>query len=373
MSFTPGAPPTAMSETDAAAIAAGSSSLITSDSGSANNSFEVFRYPSDLASPNYPHWVMFNIVVRKSDLSEAEQKTEISNVGFDASAQNRIPTDNVTAKVTTTAAGAAGGAEGMKNLQGGNVSSTAGTSGAFIGGAVGAAGAGLAGDRTQVLLRKAIALYIPNKPSVSYSAQWKDEDIGIIGGMAKSAQGIAKADSIMGGLSALGGGVSGAAQSYTLQQAEKFDTKGFGNVGGLAEASAGRVTNPFRAQLFKTMGFRTFSFDYSFLPKDESEYRHVQNIIRTFKKYMHPKFGSGSGKFILNYPAEFTITHYYKAGFNPEIFRISNCALSGLQVEYGGSDFTTFKDTPGAPTEISMKLSFTELELLSQERIDAGF
>ena len=121
------------------------------------------------------------------------------------------------------------------------------------------------------------------------------------------------------------------------------------------------------------MKFRQFSFEHVFLPRDETEYRQVKQIIYTFKKYMHQILGAG--KFIMKYPAEFSIAYFYKNAVNPELFRISNCALTDLKVEYGGSDFTTFRETStlkGAQTEISMKMQFTELEMLSQERIDSG-
>ena len=62
-----------------------------------------------------------------------------------------------------------------------------------------------------------------------------------------------------------------------------------------------------------------------------------------------------------------------KAERNKALYKISNCALTNLSIEYGGTDFITFKGTQGYPTEISMKLEFTELEVLSRERIEVGY
>jgi len=53
--------------------------------------------------------------------------------------------------------------------------------------------------------------------------------------------------------------------------------------------------------------------------------------------------------------------------------RLPNCALTDLKVEYGGSDFTTFKGTNGAPSEMTLQLSFTELEILTADRIEQGY
>ncbi len=43
-----------------------------------------------------------------------------------------------------------------------------------------------------------------------------------------------------------------------------------------------------------------------------------------------------------------------------------------MKVEYGGNDFITIKGTNGKPAEISMSLSFIELELMTRERIESG-
>lgn len=371
---------------DRAVWDAGATSL-----NSAGGAFEVFRYPGDLADLQHPHWVMFNIVVRKSDLSGDEVKADLSGANYDATKQNRIPTDSKTQALLAIGSGvilgAAAGASLFNSTAGSLLRSTlpgaAGRGAASgvtaIGGLTGAGagvavGASLAENRDQILLKKAIALYLPNKPTATYSASWADEDIGIVGGLAQSIGGLTSSGVSLDGLRALAQGTGGAMQSAMLQQTS--DSKGIGNIAGAVQASIGRVPNPFKAQLFKTMNFRGFTFDYVFLPKSDQEYKQVKEIVKTFKRHMHPNFGAGAvDKFILNYPAEFTITYFYKDKANEELFRIGNCALTGLVVDYGGTDFTVFNDAtnPGRPTEITMKMSFVELEILTQERIDAGF
>jgi len=263
----------------------------------------------------------------------------------------------------------------------GNAASTVGL---FVGGTLGAATglltvAAIGGtQKDQVTIKDAIALYMSGKPSVQYQASWADEDIGIVGGLSKkigqlkSASDLLSIDTFKNAGGAILGGVGGGMASYVLSQSmARGNVGGLGNAGGAMSAAAGVTPNPFKAQLFKSMGFRTFSYEYVFLPKNITEYNEAQKIIKTFKLYMHPTLGAG--KFILNYPAEFTIAYYYKDDRNKELYKISNCALTNLSVEYGGSDFTTFKGTKGYPTEIGMKLQFTELEVLSRERIEAGY
>lgn len=339
--------------------------------------FEVFRYPAELGDDENPHYLMFFITVRESDISETEKIAEINgeSVSFDLSNANSISKSteaaqgaNVGLGITTAIGGIAKAAQGILsgNTASGPFVATQAVlrTGAAVAGGVSLAALSL--GRDQVILKNAIALYLSNKPSSSYKAAWMDEELGAPGAVLSGN----KITPTLEGLKTALGAVQGAAASYILQTAN--EQSGIEKqVAGTFQVAAGIAPNPFKAQLFKSMNFRTFSFDYIFLPKNGPEYKVVQNIIKTFKLYMHPKFAAG--KFILNYPAEFNIVYYHKEKRNEELFRISNCALTDMSVEYGGTDFTTFKGTEGAPSEIAMKLTFTELELLSRERIEAGF
>jgi len=385
----PKSPYSAVEQNDRA-LAAGAASLTSANQGKAG-AFNVFRYPSDLGSDQHPHYLMFFITVRESDISKGELATlKNDSVQFDFS-QNNSGVDKSTESavgfgVATSAVGALQTLKTVSSTVSSNVlaatssqaaADTAGAAaGVTAGGVVGGASAltlGLLGQGSdQITLKTAIALYMTGKPSVQYQANWADEDIGIVGGISKTLAGMSASDGIgsliEGGLKGVGGGMA----SYVLTQAQKGgDFGGLGNAGAAFSAAAGVTQNPFKAQLFKSMGFRKFSYEYVFLPRNITEYKETQNIIKTFKVYMHPTLGVG--KFILNYPAEFTIAYFHKADRNKELYKISNCALTNLSIEYGGTDFTTFKETAGYPTEISMKLEFTELEVLSRERIEAGY
>jgi hypothetical protein len=255
--------------------------------------------------------------------------------------------------------------------------------------AVGGAGVGfvvgqvLANNRDKVTLKTAIALYLNNKPSVAYSANWQDTELGVIGGAPEIASNLKNViTGVEGNTSFDGGridaaknalaGMGGAVAAIGVKNLNDSVLGKFGDAAGLVSAATGRAVNPYKAQLFKSMGFRTFSFDYVFLPKNEAELKQIQNIIKTFRKYMHPN--TGREQFFLSYPAEFNIEYHYREnGRNTYLPQISSCALTNLKIEYGGSDFVTFKGTDGAPAEISLSLSFTELEVLTAERVEQGF
>lgn len=358
-----------------------------------NAGLDIMRYPSELGTVQYPHFVMFYISKRDSDIGTNEQRAPAAQQ-VDFSSQNRFET---TPGSTLVAGGVLtlGAAEGARRLvdKGSDILNKGGIPsqvtrklevGAFVAGAgVGAVlGGALASNRDRVTLKTAIALYMNNRPSTAYSANWQDTDLGIIGGSANILSNMKDVvtgregqGAISGRMSAAGDvikNLGGAAAAFAVKNANDSIAGEFGDAAGAFSAATGQAVNPFKAQLFKNMGFRTFSFDYVFLPKNLTEYEQVQKIIFTFKKYMHPTLGAE--KFFMGYPAEFNIEYQYREnGANTNLFKISSCALTNMKVDYGGSDFMTFTGTNGAPAEINMSLAFTELEVLTAERIDAGY
>lgn len=369
-----------------------------------NSTFSVHRFPSNVGEQQIPHYMMFYITKRKTDLTDQE----VGTIGRDITADNNVgirPFMNpVLADLATGVAATIGGFRAGTQLAQGLTESGLGRAAeSFVNavapgagtavktaaeagvGAVfaGTAGAGVTGSRAigggdKVTLKDCIALYLSGKPSASYSAIWEDKDIGIIAGMGAAAENLMTA-----GQKLFTGNASGAADSFKAALGGAGSTAaalglnasaalpgGLGDLGSYVQASQGFAINPFKAQLFKNMGFRTFSFEYVMLPKSASEYQEVQEIIRLFKKYMHPTVDPNNAIF-MGYPAEFSMAYYYKENENAELHRIGNCALTNLVVDYGGEDFITFKNS-GKPAEISLKLQFTELQLLTDKEFGKG-
>lgn len=353
--------PPQVSAQDTAIFDAGAASL---NAPAGSGAFNVYRYPAELATDEHPHYVMFFITTRESDISANEvAKIGGNTTNFDQSQSNRISASTEAAVATGTVVVGANVLNGKASGDTPAVDQTVRVLASA--GAAGAITADAIGGRDQVLLKEAIALYLNGKPSTTYNATWADEDMGMLGGILSQN----KITGPVSAASALASMATRGSLAYILQNQEGTIAK---QAAGAYQAAAGQAPNPFKAQLFKSMGFREFSFDYIFLPKNDAEYQQVKAIIQAFKLYMHPKF-SGASKFMLNYPAEFNIVYYHKQSRNEELFRISNCALRNVSIEYGGTDFTTFRGTAGKPSEIAMKLSFVELEVLSRERIEAGF
>jgi hypothetical protein len=116
------------------------------------------------------------------------------------------------------------------------------------------------------------------------------------------------------------------------------------------------------------MNFRTFAYQFKFIPKNQEEFNSAKEIINTFRAHMHPE---RTDDFFIMYPSQFSIEYQYKGQRNEFLTKIADCALVNMKVDYGsGGALTTFKGTLGAPSEITMTLQFKELELLTRDHFD---
>ena len=276
-------------------------------------------------------------------------------------------------------AGSTGTAAGAAAL-GGKVVGGSAIKGAAVGGAVGAGTAALISSqannqespaeaeknvtftRPQKQLQAAIALHIPNQIAARYSVGWGEEDTFALSAAAKGAEEISRSFNNDANKTR-SGGISNLAKEIAANQAlEK------GPLGKDLGIAAGIAANPKKEQAFKNVDFRTFTFEYQFSPKSESEAQNALNIIRAFKYHMHPEFNS-SNQFIYIYPSEFDIVYYKGGKENLNIHRHTSCVLTELNVNYSPNGvFSTFPN--GMPTQISVTMTFKELMLLTKESIE---
>jgi hypothetical protein len=280
---------------------------------------------------------------------------------------------------TTWASQFTAGLSGLKSIMGAKgglsnffKSGAAGTAGvtAALGIAAGvAAGAALngIGARRLIMGSRSIVLGIQDKLSYGYSANYDVADIG--GFVGAAATGNFSGEASLGDV----GTDVGALAARKL--ASLAGAIGGNQVTNLKEATSKTVENPYKEQLFKNIGFRKFGFEYKFAPRTEQEGTTIfgkGGIIETFVQHMHPE-PSNAGVFLI-YPSEFLIVIYHNSGLeNTWVRRISNCALTGMNIDYGGDGFTTFQNTNGMPTEATVRLEFTELETLTNKRSKLGY
>ena len=137
-----------------------------------------------------------------------------------------------------------------------------------------------------------------------------------------------------------------------------------------------KVLNPHLEFLFKQVNQRSFSYTFSFHPKNKSEVDQVHEIIKKFKMHAHPIYDSKST--FLSMPSEFEIVFYSSNKENKYINRVLPCVLTGIEVNYTPNGQASFfkdidPDKSQSPVQIEMSLSFSETTLLHRDHIDKGF
>jgi hypothetical protein len=215
--------------------------------------------------------------------------------------------------------------------------------------------------RPQKRLKKAIALYVPNRLEANYSVNYTEEETASFQAYAKGASEIGNMlkNRDMASVKQSSGVAGDVLSAFALGKADK--TIGIG---------AGKAVNPKKEQAFTGVNFRTFTFNYTFAPRSEAEAEIVKNIIYEFKYHMHPEFLNPSA-FTYVYPSEFDIVYYNGPNENKNLHKHTSCVLESMSVDYTPNTlFSTFDN--GMPTQINLTLTFKELLAASKETIERG-
>lgn len=335
-------------------------------------------YPENVGvDDDVQHFVMFYINIRESSKFAKNNKNRIIGEVNNASQNRTDQTRNIDASGTISSDTARTGVLGATPVLGsyfvgkkiaGKAAGGVLAAAALYGNTAAGAGTGSENifhiEKTQ-RLSDVITLAVQNRPSVSYGVEWQQTEFGSLMGVLAGSSSVSDtaatsqhmASDIARRMMEVAATIPGALNTNNRVQ-------------NMLESGTKRVANPFREVLFKSVGFRKFEFTYKFMPKSESESKQVWDITQTFKYHMHPELVA-SGLYYI-YPSDFDIVYYYKGKENKWLNKISTCALTDMRVDYGGdNNWSTFGN--GAPTEINMTLTFTELESLTKERIWEGY
>tara|TARA_B100000902_G_scaffold166366_1_gene161218 strand:+ start:20 stop:1225 length:1206 start_codon:yes stop_codon:yes gene_type:complete len=241
-------------------------------------------------------------------------------------------------------------------------------------------------DRT-VRTSDAIVLYMPPAITASYSASYKENEMGAVGGAV--IQQLGKMDELK---DRMKGGGSNAMQQGTQDSAKLSTALGEGigrKLSEITQQAAGvnvietydkvtnRAVNNFLEAMFTGVGFRKFSYTYRFTPRDEREATMVDKIIRTFKFHMLPEYNQQTAGRYFTTPSEFDIFYMYRGDENTWMNKIYTCVCTGVDINYTPNQFQTLRPVPnrgGAPmAEMEMKLDFMETKLVTKEDILEGY
>jgi hypothetical protein len=240
-------------------------------------------------------------------------------------------------------------------------------------------------------VNKTICLYMPTSLKTSYGVEYNEEDfsalVDVVSKVKVTAQTVSnliKGAPQNESTAALLRGVSDTAARQALAGANKQLSSLATPLSGGEDlkldkaynALSRQVINPFIINMYKSTKRRGFDFTFRFLPRSRQEVAAVYSIITTLKKYALPKRAADKAGRLIEYPAEFKIRFYHNGVENQFLPKIARCALKDVSLIYGDEPFTTFAPVEGfgaAPTKIDMTLSFEELEILTQDRVDQGY
>ena len=309
---------------------------------------QVLTFPEDLGSTDQGHFIMFFINEQANANVEFGSSKKISRYSFDEDGgSTRIPISGEVGAIK----------QNEINEQMGQTTNSVKRA-------------------PTVRLTKSIAMYMPAQVSVSQDLQYEDTDIGALAGIINSV------GTDFNKTGSFEETYLNLAESKQLQDAAgkalqaTLDTVAPG-AKAVLEIESGKVISNRMEMVFKGLGKRSFSFQFTLMPKSENEANIAKAIVDNFRFYSAPSFEgdvSSSRTFIV--PATFDIEYRINQGIkNSYLNKISTCVLEKVDVSYGGERVAFFRpNAEGAPpVQTSITLNFKELEVITRERIAAGF
>ena len=254
-------------------------------------------------------------------------------------------------------------------------------------GGVGPGGAGRGGSSTSIALKgknvrktgTVIGLYMPPAVNVSYNMDYSEGEVGVateaVAGLFKAYQANALT----------GSAVLNEAKRVGSTVVKDRVLKGLSSVPyveGAEEVFAmqtGAIIAPRMEMFFKGIGRRSFSFTFTFIPKDRTETKIVHDIIKEFKVGMSATFTTQGSTRDIKIPDMFSIQYMHINSQNQYINRIGKCYLKTIDVSYGGDKFVTYNEDlvseldGVAPQKTTINLSFVEVEIMDRSNIEDGF
>jgi hypothetical protein len=209
-----------------------------------------------------------------------------------------------------------------------------------------------------------ITLPIPAGINDSNTVSWQQDTLNQLQEVAaKTAKGFFEGG-VEGGAAAVGGAIKDkTSDPEALKQAISGLLMSVATQGGNIQGRAyGSVNNNNLEVLFGGPGLRSFSFQFSFYPREPKEAIEVRKIIRTFKQSMSVKRSANS--LLLKAPHTFAIS-YLTAGqkAHPYLNRFKECALTSCNIDYTpDGTYMTYGGDEKSMTAYRMTLSFSELE-----------
>ena len=211
---------------------------------------------------------------------------------------------------------------------------------------------------------QSIILYTPPETKFQYQATYDNTETGMVGGFLGDTGG-----------NLIDGYTFGETTGRIVQQAIQGAAEMFApGIEAAINRKTGMAMNPNQEMAFKSVPFRPFNFDFDFAPKNEKELDQVHKIIKLFKFHMLPALTPAEQFFIS--PSQLQLTYMYRQKENTYIPKLAKCVLTSMDVDYAPNEkFTTLRpdDKGASPQHIKIKLSFTEMSIITKETVAGGY
>ena len=241
-----------------------------------------------------------------------------------------------------------------------------------------------------------VVLPIPGNLQVAYNAQYENQGLGILGGMSAGRVG---GSTVKNGLSDAIGQIYDKVSSINADSQSTGELLAAGGVAAVASGVAGKTPlgaviigaggvssvvtgqllqaglaiNPHMAVIFRGVDFRTHSFEYKFIARNQNESDILKNIINTLRYHMLPRnaIGSqnGSAGLAFEYPEEFKLS--FAPSIASNLYEIGRSVLTQLQIQYNGENIPIFFENTGAPVSITIAMSFQEVQIYTKDGFQA--
>ena len=136
----------------------------------------------------------------------------------------------------------------------------------------------------------------------------------------------------------------------------------------LLAKGSGFAFNPQQQMLFDGIDFRTYQMSFTFTPYSKDEAQTVAKIVKMFKMHAAPRLAQGTAGMFFVPPSTFNLDFMFNGKINPNVGKVAESVIDGIDVNYSPNGFSTFGD--GAPVQTTLTLNFKEIELITRDKIE---
>lgn len=214
---------------------------------------------------------------------------------------------------------------------------------------------GVSQERATLTSQGMIALYMPPGIASSTSADYKTSEIGATG--ARAAQAVREKE-----YSSVEAATAAATDSIPAVLSDLSRTF-FKDTFSVA---TGRVSNQFTYAIFNGVKHREFNYKFKMVAKDQNESIEIKQICDLFMYHMLPEKTTSTDFHFYEIPNQWFIS-YKRLGDNiPYLDSPRPCFLKDVKISYGGETNMALHND-GAPIDVTLDLTFTEIEPLYRD------